>query len=233
MIRALQEILTRAGETLWEQTVLFVPALLAALVILGVAWGLAWAARWASLRLFKVAALDNFLADSGLRSMMGRAGRAPGARLVASSLYVLILLGGALTALSVFNTRLTGQMVDGVASLLPRLLTAAAILLAGFWVARFLARETLVWASNEELPHPRRWAAAVRIGVSFAAVVAGSEVLNFAPQVFLAAFIITGGGAALAASLALGMGTRDAVRHALTQRQGMKEESERALWSHL
>lgn len=232
MIQALQEILTRAGETLWEQIVIFVPALLAALVILGVAWAIAWTVRWASLRLFKVAALDHFLADSGLRSMMGRAGRAPGARLVASGLYVLILLGGILTALNVFNTRLTGQMVDGVVRLFPRLLTAAAILLAGFWVARFLGRETLVWASNEELPHPRRWAAAVRIGVAFVAVVAGAELLDFAPQVFLTAFIIAGGGAALAASLALGLGTRDAVRQALTERQA-KAEEEKVLFNHL
>lgn len=233
MIRALQEILTRAGETLWEQTVLFVPPLLAALVILGVAWALAWAARWASLRVFKLAALDEFLADSGLRSMMGRAGRATGVRLVASGLYVLILLFGAVTALNVFNTRLTGQMVDGIVRLFPRILTAAAILLAGFWVARFLARETLVWASNEELPHPRRWAAAVRAGVSFAAVVVGAEVLEFAPQVFLAGFIMVGAGAALAAGLALGLGTRDAVRQALSQRRDGKPEEERALWNHL
>jgi hypothetical protein len=58
--------------------------------------------------------------------------------------------------------------------------------------------------------------------------------------VFLAAFILILGGAALAAALAIGLGTRDAVRRHITERTDAAHNQEehslsadRTLWNHL
>ena len=108
------------------------------------------------------------------------------------------------------------------------------ILLAGIWLSQYLGRSTLVWAVNEGIPQPRRIAVAVRLLITFVAVVVAAEQLDFARNVFLAAFIILMGGAALAASLALGLAGREAARHYFRDKAARSGEStERSLWNHL
>jgi len=70
--------------------------------------------------------------------------------------------------------------------------------------------------------------------ILFVAVVAAADYLNFARGVFLAAFIILLGAAALAAALAIGLGGRDAARHYLEDRRQRGEDTQaRSLWTHL
>jgi small-conductance mechanosensitive channel len=233
MIQAFQSILQNTFDRLYTHANHYLPSILAALVILLVTWLVALSVRWVLLRAMKATVIDNFLSDTGLASMLGRVGRTPGARLVASAVYCTIVVLGWLIALDVFNTRLTTQIIEGTVFLFPKLVTAGVILLAGFWLARYLGRSMLVWACNEELPHPRRWASAVRVCVSFISIVVAAQTLNFAPSVFLAAFVILAGGAALAGSLAIGLGSREPVRNYLTQKKHPEEEEEKAIWSHL
>ncbi|MND00368.1 hypothetical protein D3C83_189540 [compost metagenome] len=72
-----------------------------------------------------------------------------------------------LAGLSVFGTDITSQLIQGFIFLIPRLVIAAAIILGGVWLSQYLARCMLVWAFNENLPHPRRLAVAVRIMAIF------------------------------------------------------------------
>lgn len=230
MIGTLQEILERTGQMLYGQATLLAPALLAALVIMMVAWGLAWLVRWCLLRVYHASRLEKFLSDSGLRPMLGQM---PGALMAGTALYTAILLGGFLTAISVFDTRLAAGIVEGTVYLLPKLLAAAAIVIAGLWLARYFGRSVLVWVSNEQLPGPRRWAAATRVAIAFSSVVVAAHVLNFAPHVFLSAFIIVLGGAVLATSLWVGLAGREALRRALERGPARKREEEPELWHHL
>jgi hypothetical protein len=114
------------------------------------------------------------------------------------------------------------------------MVVAGLILLAGVWLSQFLGRSTLVWAVNENVPSPRKLAGAVRVAIMFVAVVVAADQLNFARTVFLAAFIILMGGAVLAASLALGLGSREATSRYFQERaQAREERGERSLWNHL
>jgi flagellar biosynthesis protein FliQ len=234
MIRTLQQILESALEHLSYQTTTYLPPLLAALTILLAAYILARFARWLLTRSFRGIAFDRFLRESGLSSMLDRTGRIKGSRLVAGAAYWIILLIGILTGLSAFGTKLTSQIVEGTINLFPKLVTAAGILLAGAWLAQYLGRSVLVWAVNEEIPFPRRLAAAVRIPILFLSVVVAADALDFARNVFLAVLVIFAGGVALAASLALGLGGRDAVQRYLKEReQHSTDEQEGSLWKHL
>ena len=123
--------------------------------------------------------------------------------------------------------------MQGFLFLLPKLLIAGLILLGGAWLGQYLGRGMLVWAVNENVPSPRRLAAAVRIVIMFVAVVVAADQLDFARSVFLAAFIILVGGAVLAVSLAIGL-NRGAVPRFLDERRSPHEDAEeRSLWSHL
>jgi hypothetical protein len=68
----------------------------------------------------------------------------------------------------------------------------------------------------------------------FVAVVVAADQLNFARNVFLAAFVLLMGGVVLAASLALGLGSREIVRHYFQETSRSSEDSlERSLRDHL
>ncbi|MGH9674368.1 MAG: hypothetical protein ACRD44_14405, partial [Bryobacteraceae bacterium] len=121
--------------------------------------------------------------------------------------------------------------IESVVFLMPKLVTAGLILLAGAWLGQYLGRSTLLWASNEEMPSPRILAAGVRAVIMFVAVVVAAEHLSFARSVFLAAFVMLLGGAVLALSIALGFYARDVLRRRIDLRP--ESEEERSLWSHL
>jgi hypothetical protein len=221
-------------ERLQEQIVTLVPPLLAGAVILLVAYLLATSSRWLITKVFRGLAIDRFLRQSGLAFIIDPSGHLRAARAAAGTAYWGFLIAGVLTALSVFNTELTTQIVQGVIFLLPNLVLSGAILLAGTWLSQFLARSALVWAVNEGIPYPRRLAALVRVLLMFVTVVVAADQLNFARSVFLAAFIMIGGGLILAVSLATGIGASRGVSSFLAARQEhSKDNRPESLWSHL
>ncbi len=234
MTETMKKVLEGVLDRLQLQVTTYLPPLVVALILLAGAYLLAVAARWLLRRIFKGVAVDRFLRSTGLAFMIDSRGRLRATVLAAETAYWGILLAGALIGLSAFHTDLTSRMTQTFVMLLPKLLVAASILLAGFWLGHYLGRSTLVWCVNEEIPHPRRFASAVRITLMSVAVVVAADYLNFARGVFLAAFIILLGGATLAASLSLGLGGREAARRYFEQRRARDEEpGARSLWSHL
>jgi len=234
MIETMRVVLEALLGRLRYEITTYLPAVLAALIILLGAYLTAVAVRWLLNRIFKGVAADRFLRRSGLAFMLDSSGRLRATRIVAETVYWLILLAGFLTALSAFGTELTSLMIHNFVLLLPKLAVAGLILLAGFWSGHYLGRSALVWAVNENMPHPRRIAGAVRLVIMFVAVVAAADHLNFARGVFLAAFVILLGGSALAASLALGLGGRDAARRYLEDNTPRAEDNHtKSLWNHL
>jgi hypothetical protein len=156
-----------------------------------------WFARWVIYRIFKGLTIDKFLRQSGIAFMVDSSGRLRATRLVAETVYWCILLSGVLAGVNVFGTEFTTQMIQGFVLLLPKLVVATLILVAGAWLGQYLGRSMLVWAVNENFPYPRRLAVVVRILIMFAAVVVAADQLNFDRSVFLASFIIFVGGAVL------------------------------------
>jgi hypothetical protein len=233
MMQTLEQVMTGALANLSHQITTYLPPLVAALTIFLCAFILANITRWLLTKTFKGAGLDRFLRESGFSSILFRKRGLESARLVTNAVYWIILLAGVLTGLNAFDGKITSRMVESTVFVFPKLVAAAVILLAGIWLAQYLGRTLLVWAVNEEIPHPRRWAAAVRIAVNLTSVVVAADTLDFARDVFLAAFIILAGGVVLALSLALGLGGRAAVEQFFAKREERHLNREEALWRHL
>lgn len=209
MFETLRHILEITLERLSTQITTYLPGLLAALTIVLGAYVIARFTRWVMNKIFKGMALDRFLQQSGLSTLLSRSGSLHSTRLVAESAYWVILLVGLLTGLSAFNTNITTRMTETVVLLFPKLVTAAVILLAGAWLGQYLGRSALVWAVNEGLPFARRIATGVRVAILFVAVVVVADQINFARNVFLSVFLIFATGAVLTISLILGLRSRD------------------------
>lgn len=212
MIEVSRGILLTALERLEREATQWLPSLVAALFIVGFAWAVARIARWTIRKIFRGLAADRFLRRSGIAYAVDRTGRLRATRLAAEGAYWSILLLGLLAGLSVFHSTLTSRAVEGLVLLLPRLVIAALMLAAGTWLSQYARRAVLVWAVREGLPSPRWLAAAARAITLFVCVVAATEHLEFAPRVFLAAFVIVGGGVVLAASLAVGLAASSGLR---------------------
>ncbi len=234
MMGALEQVLQNALSRLSSLTMSYLPAAVSGLVILLAAFLTAVLARWLLTRAFKGIGVDRFLRQSGLAAVLTRSGRLRATPLAAAAVFWAIILAGLLTALSVFDSKLTSRMIDGVVLVFPKLVIATLILVAGLWLGQYLSRSVLVWAFNENLPWPRRLAAAVRLLVMLAAVATAADQLDFGRSVFLAAFILLVGGAVLAAGLALGLGGGEALRRHFRDRAARSQEhDERSLWTHL
>jgi hypothetical protein len=234
MIEPIRRILEGTLDRLSYHVTTYLPSILAALVFVVGAYLMAVGLRWFLYKVFKGPALDKFLRQSGIAFMVDPSGRLRATRLVAEAVYWCMLLAGLLIGLSVFKTDITTQIVQGFVFLLPKLVIAGLILLGGAWLSRYLGRSVLVWAVNENVPSPRRLAAAVRVVIVFVAVVVAANQLDFAKNVFLAAFVILVGGAVLAAGLAVGLGASTAVRELLQpKKETSAETSERSVLSHL
>jgi hypothetical protein len=234
MFRSLQLILQGAVDKVGDQVYAFGPPILAALFILLITFVFARIVRWGLMRSFRGVAIDRFLRESGIVSMLGLSSRINASRLVTGAVYWTIVIIGCLTALNAFGTRVTDDIVLASASLLPRVLGAVAIIVGGIWIAQYLGRTVLVWTYGEGLPSPRKWSAGLRALVILMAVVIASDVLNLAEQIFFAAFVILAGGTILALSLAVGLGSGKAVENRLLRRQERSsEEDSDSVWQHL
>ena len=234
MVRTLQTVLEGMGSRLSKYVTIFLPSLLAAVILFLGCYVLAVVARWVLYRIFKGPAIDRFLRQSGLAFMLDPSGRLRATRIVAEAVYWCFVLSGVLLGLSVFDTDITTQIIQKLVFLMPKVIVAGLILLGGAWLGHYLGRSMLVWAVNEGIPGARRLAVLVRIVVMFVAVVVAADQLDFARSVFLAAFIILVGGGVLTASLAIGLSGIGLQRflHGENSEQ-MEGSKERSLWNHL
>jgi hypothetical protein len=235
MSETLTLILQGVVDRLHLQATTYLPSLIAAGIVIVCALAVAAIARRVLYRIFKGAAIDRFLRRTGLAHLIDPSGGLRATRMAAEAAYWSILTIGVLAGLSVFGTDLTAQLIQSFVFLIPRLVIAGLIVLAGAWLSHYLARCALVWAFNENLPHPRRLAVGVRTMVFFVAIVVASDHLNFARGVFLTAFIIFVGGFVLAVSLAVGIGASGRIKGYLGENEKPlpEPEQERSLWHHL
>jgi hypothetical protein len=114
---------------------------------------------------------------------------------------------------------------------LPRLAVAAGLAAVGFAVSSFVGRSVLIGAVNLGVSPARLLGRLARAGVMAAAGVVALEHLGIGRTTLPAAFLIVLAGIALAAALAVGLGSQDAVRrwHEERRQRSASEDDGRVL----
>jgi len=218
------ERLITALDTFFEGLLRFLPALLAALVILLFGLAVAWLLRLVIRRGLLLARFDRFVDSLGGGQILNRADvRVLPSALAANAVFWLVLLSFSMAGLSALHVAFVDQVITSFFLYLPSIFAALFILFGGFLLGSFLSRAALLAAVNSELPSPRAIALLVKFVIAILAFAMALEQLKIARSIVLAAFIISFGSVMLALALAFGLGGRSVVAN-LLEREARKHE---------
>jgi hypothetical protein len=215
MWEQVQDMLQRTAQRSIDNTVEFLPGLLALVVISLLAVVIAVVARWVVLRALRGMDFDRRAELLGLGAVADWSAVGPPSLVAARVVMWLILLAGVLAGLSALDAALPEQFARSIFAYLPNVLAALVILVLGAVLARFLARSVLIGAVNLHLPSARVMSVGIKWLVIVLAWTMALEHLGIGQNTLMLAFAILFGGIVLAVALAVGLGAKDLVRATL------------------
>lgn len=226
MVEQINMALREAGARIVNGIVNFLPNALVFIVLVAGAFVLAVAVRHLLRRGLERLQFDRRAELMGV-SPAAWAPSQSASVLIASAVYWTILLLGVLVGLTALDASLPEQFAVTIFQYLPHLIAALVILVVGTVVARFLARAVLIGAVNMGVQYARLLSLTVKWLLLVVTAAMALEHLGIGRTVLLLAFGILFGGVVLTMAIAVGLGSRDAVRRALEQqvRQTEKEDT--------
>lgn len=185
----------------------FLPNLLAMLVILAFGILLAKLLRIVLVKFLVVVKFDNWSDRMGFTTLMrkGDLWLKPSAVLGAIIFWMLVIVT-LMIGLSALQIVAIDNLVGQFFSYLPRVFSAAMILVVGYVVASFVSRALLIAAVNAGYHYARLLAEAVRVLLMLMILAMVMEQLQIATSIVLAAFSIMFGGIVVALAIAFGVG---------------------------
>ena len=229
MWEQVNRILRQAGGQIVGYTVDFLPGVLVSLTVILVAFIVALVVRVLVVRGLRGLDFDRRAQQVGLAAFTMWPASASPSLTVARVAYWTILILGFLASLTALNATIPSQLALSVFAYVPRLLAALLILVAGILVARFLARSVLIGAVNMQIGSARLLSLAVKWVILLVTPAMALDQLGIGQRIVPLAFGILFGGVVLAASLALGLGAKDAVSRTIERqlREGGRPEEDK------
>lgn len=191
----------------------FLPNLLAMLVIVVLGILLAQIVRVILTKSLTAIDFDSWSDRMGFTTLMrkGDVWAKPSATLGAIVFWLLIIIT-LMIGLSALNIPAIGGLVEQFFGYVPRVFSAAMILIIGYVLARFISQGVLIAAVNSGYHYSKLLAKAVRTLLMVLILAMSMEQLQIAPSIVLAAFSIIFGGIVVALSISFGVGGIDAAR---------------------
>ena len=197
-------------QALVDQLMAFVPRLLAALLILLIGWLIAKAIEAIVVRVLKPW-LDKLADQIQFSSVLTKGGIRPKvSELIGSIVYWLVMLAVVTVTFNALHLDEAAKLFTTVVEFLPNVIAALFILIAGMFVAAFLAATVRTTTSNAGMLQSQLLGQVVETVVVILTIVAALKQLRFefVPEVFL----IVLGGISLGCALAFGLGCKDLAR---------------------
>ena len=206
---------------------LFVPNFLAMLVILLVGIILALIIRRLLLKFLAAVNFDSWSDRKGFTQLMrkGDLWSKPSAMLgtlVFSLLVIITLMSG----LSALQLPVIDNLVVQFFSYIPRILSAAMILIIGYMLSGFASRAVLIAAANRGFYYAKLLAEAIHTLLVMLILSMVMEQLLIAPSIVFAAFSIIFGGIVIALAIAFGVGGIDAARRIIENETTINGDSQ-------
>ena len=222
----ISQALLKPLELLGGQLLTVLPNLLAMGIILLGGFFTAWAFGFFVERLFRVIRFDHLCDRLGMNAALLRGGvKTDPSRIVGRSIYWTVIVLASIAALGALNLTPINQFAQSLLAYVPHLVTAAVILLAGYFLSNFTSRAVLIAAVNAGLPPARLIAACSRWGIQVLAGAMALEQLGIAQHIVVVGFGITWGGIVLAGAIAFGLGATDLAKGFLERRLGNRPKS--------
>jgi hypothetical protein len=210
------------------------PNVLAMAIILSVGLVLAWAMGYAVERFLRLIGLDHLSNRLGVTAALIRGGvKTDPSLLIGRAMYWMVLLFAILAGLGALDLQPINQFAQSFLAYLPRLFTAAMILVIGYLLSNFLSQAVLIAAVNAGFMAARSLAALSRWGIQLVAVAMALEQLGIAQNTVAVTFGISFGGLVLGLALAFGLGAKDLAREFLERQFGKESGRHKDDLSHL
>lgn len=205
--------LLEPGRAFLSKVALFLPSLLAALLILLGGWVLAKFIRLLVFRFLLAIRFDVAGEKAGIDDILIRADiRQSPAELVATLVHWLMMLLVVMTAINTLGLAAVAELLNQVLLYIPKVIAAVVVLILGLFFANFMAGVIRTAAANAGLPEADVLANVARYGlVVFTGAVTLHE-LGVGAELVHSAFTIVFGAVALALALAFGLGCKDVAR---------------------
>lgn len=196
--------------TFWGQIALFLPKLLAALVLLLAGWLVARLLRAGVRRGLAALGFDRLAEKSGLEALLRQGGvELSLAGVIAGTTYWLVLLVVAVSAANSLGLDVVAGLVNQVILYLPKVVAAILVLVFGTLFARVVNRLVFAWLNGARFPAALGVSTGCEYAVQIFALFLALEQLEIGTTLLTVAFSIVFGGVVLVLALAFGLGGRD------------------------
>jgi hypothetical protein len=211
----------------FHKLAVFLPNLLAMLVILLVGIVLARILRMLLVRLLTAIRFDAWADRMGVTTILRRGDlwAKPSIALGAIVFWVLTIVA-LMAGLSALKIGAIDQLVAQFFQYLPRAFSAVLILIVGYVIAGFLSRAVLIAAVNSGYQYAKLLAKSVRLLLMVLILAMVLEELKVAPGIVLAAFSIIFGGIVVALAIAFGVGGIEAAKRIIERESSDKPKEE-------
>lgn len=204
----------------------FLPNLLAMLVIMVLGIVLARIVRVILIKSLTAINFDSWSDRMGFTTLMrkGDLWDKPSATLGAIVFWLLIVVT-LMIGLSALNIPTIDSLVEQFFGYVPRVFSAAMILIIGYVLTGFISQGVLIAAVNSGYHYAKLLADAVRTLLMVLILAMAMEQLQIAPSIVLAAFTIIFGGIVTALAISFGVGGIDAARRMIEREPAEKAET--------
>lgn len=141
-------------------------------------------------------------------------------------IFWLLIIVTLMIGLSALNIPAIDNLVEQFFSYVPRVFSAAMILIVGYVLAGFISQGVLIAAANSGYHYAKLLAEAIRTLLMVLILSMAMEQLQIAPSIVLAAFTIIFGGIVTALAISFGVGGIDAARRMIEKETAEKRAAE-------
>jgi len=205
----------------------FLPNLLAMLVILLVGIIVARVIRFTMVKFLTAIKFDSWSDRMGFTKLMrqGDLWSKPSATIGAIIFWLLIIVT-LMSGLNALQVPAIDQLVGQFFTYIPRLFSAAIIMVVGFVLSGFISRTVLITAANSGFHYAKLLAKAVNTLLIVLILAMVMEQLQIAPSIVISAFSIIFGGIVIALAIAFGVGGIDTARRMIENEAAPKDKEE-------
>jgi hypothetical protein len=209
-------IMIESLQSFWLQLIVYLPRLIAALLLLIAGWIVAKILRRAAVKFLRMVRLDVAAEKAGIEDFLLQGGvRYTAVTLIAGLVYWFVLFAVILAALNSLGLQSAAELFNRIVLYLPNVLVATLVLLFGSLLGRFVQTVLFTYLNNigvegaSFISHVAQWAIIIFV-VSIAL-----EQLSIGGVILVSAFQILFGAVCLALALAFGFGGRRWAAHIL------------------
>lgn len=194
----------------WTDFVVFMPKLLAALVILFLGWVLAKLLRAGMLRLLRILQFHRLAEKSGLEAFLEQGNvNITLSRLISDIVYWLVLLIVIVSVSHSLGLEVVARLFTRVINYVPNILAAILVLVFGALIARFVNRLLFAYLNRLGVGNALTLSTIAEYAVQVFVIFVALEQLQIGTALLISAFQIGFGAVALGFAIAFGLGGKE------------------------